>query len=73
MRPSAQAAEAAQPSYSDQTQLPDDFLTFPSPYLKAMLMRLRIEMFSVAKALQGELLDEFWRSIDELNRLRPAK
>ena len=54
-------------------QLPsfDDFAACPSPYLKAMLLRLRIEMFSFAKAMQGELLDEFWRAIDELQALRP--
>jgi hypothetical protein len=36
-------------------------------------MRLRIDMFSVAQSMYGELLDEFWRSIDELNKLRPMK
>ncbi len=50
-----------------------DFVAFPSPYLKAMLVRLRTEMFSAACALQGELLDAFWASIDELNDLRRAE
>lgn len=56
-------SSAEAPSYTD-------FVAFPSPYLKAMLARLRTEMFSAACALQGELLDAFWSSIDELNDLR---
>lgn len=56
-------SSAEAPSYTD-------FVAFPSPYLKAMLVRLRTEMFSAACALQGELLDAFWASIDELNGLR---
>ncbi len=40
---------------------------------KALLMRLRIDMFSIAKSLHGALLDEFWKSIDELRKRRPKK
>lgn len=58
---------------AEQTPSFSDFAAFPSPYLKAMLKRLRVEMFSVARALRGELLDAFWDSIDELNDLRRAE
>jgi hypothetical protein len=37
-----------------------------------MVIRLRIEMKTCAKALDGELLDEFWRLVDELNAMRPV-
>lgn len=40
---------------------------------RALLMRLRIDMFSVARSLRGDLRDAFWRSIDALNALRPTK
>lgn len=39
-------------------------------YLKVMLMRLRIELLSAAKALRGDLLDELWKIIDDVNALR---
>jgi hypothetical protein len=39
-------------------------------YLKIMLMRLRIELLSAAKALRGDLLDDFWKIIDDVNELR---
>lgn len=43
----------------------------PSPYLRAMLMRLRIEMLSAAKALHaGALRTEFWKIVDDLIELR---
>ena len=50
-----------------------DFAEFPSPYFRAMLMRFRIELRSAAKALRGNLLDEFWKVIDDVNTLRPKK
>lgn len=43
---------------------------FPSPYLRALLMRLRIEMLSAARAFQGSLRDDFWKLVDELNEIR---
>lgn len=45
----------------------------PRAYLKAMLVRLRIEMLSSASALQGDLLDEFWEIVDDLNALRAMR
>lgn len=48
----------------------EDFAEFPSPYLKAMIIRLRIEMFSVAASMQGELAREFWQIVDDLNAHR---
>lgn len=47
-----------------------DFASFPHPYLKALIDRLRSELFSAARALRGDLLDAFWQSIDEFNALR---
>jgi hypothetical protein len=61
------------PSVSCEAADLDDFYAFPNPHLKAMVMRLRIEMKSCAAALQGELADEFWRLVDELNAMRSAK
>jgi hypothetical protein len=45
----------------------------PHAYLKAMLVRLRIEMLSSARALQGDLLVEFWEIVDDLNAIRPKR
>lgn len=59
-----------QPSASCEVVNLDDFV-HPNPHLRAMVMRLRIEMKSCAVALQGELADDFWRLVDELNAMRP--
>lgn len=48
----------------------DDDVNPGRRYLKVMLMRLRIELLSAAKALRGDLLDEFWKIIDDVNALR---
>jgi hypothetical protein len=59
---------------SAMTTAAEDFESeFPSPYLKAMVMRLRIEMFSAASALQGDLADEFWKLVDDLNTMRSKR
>lgn len=55
----------------DPAETLDDFIAeFPSAHLRALVIRLRIEMLSAAKALQGELLAEFWKLVDDLNALR---
>jgi hypothetical protein len=56
-----------------RSSVPQRLVVLDGAHQKAVLMRLRIDMFSVAQSMYGELLDEFWRSIDELNKLRPMK
>jgi len=49
----------------------DDVEELSSPFLRAMLSRLRIEMLSCAVAFQeGPLHDEFWKLVDDLNAIR---
>lgn len=43
----------------------------PGLALKVMLIRLRMEMSAAARALQGELRDEFWQLVDDLQAMRP--
>lgn len=52
--------------------LPKQLVLLGGEHQKAWLMRLRIDMFSVAKALHGEILDSFWKALDELMALRTA-
>lgn len=63
---------AASPRASPSDAVPQRLVALDSEYQKALLMRLRIDMLSVARALRGDLLDMFWRALDELSALRPS-
>jgi len=57
----------------EQATSSEDVEAPPGLHLKVMLIRLRIEMSAAARALQGELRDEFWQLVDDLQAMRPKR